>query len=953
MRRTFEGQCHRARARLNGRRKLLSLSAVLWGVLLLAFSPPATADDLRIFLMPMEHAKPGKPALTKSALKADYPNLVIENDEVQWDSLRIRHHHWLYGQLQQIAADEGEKIHIRFLSWQHALKDLTGQYKGKYAVCQVPSTWAALLIKEGILAKAPEFDPNEYLEQLLPTCRGEEDDYYAIPWHVDFRVLYYRKVLTKDPTRFVRFSDFKKCLAERQADLKKRGSSDPMPMGMGITRDWDLLHNPFNWAFGGTFWVKTSRGWRAAIATGKPRDGLSKLWSLSSEGLIRFVPADEGRGEQEWQTLARLMREGEFDAMLGGPHCRVAFATNPEIHATLPPQMIDGRKHTFLGGSHLGVTIWSAEHGKGDFAAEVVRRLTAYDAACGLYQHTDAMPARVDAFQEFIRKNPRWEPFDAAVKAGHPYPASPEWPQYVETPEALDAFHNLLVKIADRRDFRTEVVPLLETAAGIIQLPLKEEVVVVEPPVPPTTQGATGEENATGGWSLIGLIRRHAFSAVILLALLCLSLLILLVLRRLRLDLRRELDRLRARIVTRSTGSRDKLVNAIEAVKEGIGAGPADSQSALVGQLKQLGGKVDAVTGKINELISREEQDSALDEQTDQIDVIAAGVYDFQEEYPSAAGLLDSFLSEWREFRHVVTEFVEKREEQDAQAAKGAQFSWGGIGDAHRAWENITIRRLEGDAVQISAVSGASDNMFSKGRYTREQLGLGPPRLWNLLWDLAEHCPEKLMPVGKKKKDALQTAKKRLQEQLVRFFDLDEEQQPIIVETLPAGEKRKENLRFYKARMLLVIPELYVLDVQIMSGQETVEWSALSLGLAITGDGYDSLLLEAPSFTIAAHAETKEESDGKPSTSTIPSKDERSVETHKVPLVVLDLTNDQLELLKQAVTCEQCKIGRPLKKDFHAVNEALSKYICGVMGDPLSMEPDGCRRNFSLYDDSC
>lgn len=452
--------------------------AALLVLALAACMPRAALGQVTVLVMPMEHPKDGVDPFGPADYAEMYPKLRILNADGEWQHLRIGCHRWLCKELNDVAAnldttapktERKELVHLRFLSWNHAFDNLTVTYKGKYDVCQVPSTWTAALIDKGILAPYDDFTTGDYPPRLLKTCclHGGKR-YHAVPWHIDFRVIYYADRLTTNPDDLLEYRSFEQCLLRRDAQM--RSSPDgkwEAPLGLGITRnEWDILHNTFNWAFGGRIVERRGRQWVAVFAEAEPAAGVQRLLDLRNNGLIRFVEADKARGEQEWMALARGLLEGRHDVVLGGPYMRVAFADRPDIKAARLPRMIQRDDVTFLGGSHLGLTTAKRTLQQEQLARAIIQRLTSKEAAVTLYQNTDAMPARNDGFEQFLDENKRWkEVFRAARKSGEPYPSIPKWAEEVEVRLGPGLFHNALDSIVAGRKWKEDVFPNLTKVA--------------------------------------------------------------------------------------------------------------------------------------------------------------------------------------------------------------------------------------------------------------------------------------------------------------------------------------------------------------------------------------------------------------------------------------------------------------------------------------------------------
>jgi len=431
-------------------------------------SVAADGDNyLTILVMPLEHPRPGVEELNYENYRLKYPHVLIDEDnKKEWGELRIGWHNWLFGQLEEFIGRQKavgtkiDRIKVRFLAWHRALTDIeTKAYNEECDVIQVPSTWAAHLIEEEVLAEWNDPDLSSYPRELLETCRiNREGPYYAVPWHRDFRVLYYREELTSDPNELTTYARFRECLQRR----KDNKGVDPegvwqAPMGIGNSMDeWDILHGPLNWAFSGIILEKNwYRQWQAAFHRGVAKNGLKQFYELSKAGLIHFTGRTRDENQLEWEVFAAGLVKGEFDCTIGGPWMRVKFQDSPEIRAACLPRMTGG-DHTFLGGSHLGVTKVAEKRRYHNLAVALVKHLTSKEAGIGLYKHTDAMPAHEEAFKEFLEEteNSRWaETFRDAMKSAKPYPVLAKWAKKIEMNEIRSSFYGILDSIARQHDW--------------------------------------------------------------------------------------------------------------------------------------------------------------------------------------------------------------------------------------------------------------------------------------------------------------------------------------------------------------------------------------------------------------------------------------------------------------------------------------------------------------------
>ena len=215
----------------------------------------AESEEFTVLLMPMERAET---ALYKPFSKADssslFRHLKFDNKDADWSELKIGYHRWLCSQLENFAQRKKivRPIHVRFAPWDEAL-NLIEALKDDYDVVQVPSTWTAHLIAEGVLTKCKDVNETAFLPELLKSCRVQgKEEIYALPWQVDTRVLYYSNELTDDPNRLSTFFDFSRCLEGRRQQQENAPTGVcEAPFGVGVDREWDILHNTFAYFFSG------------------------------------------------------------------------------------------------------------------------------------------------------------------------------------------------------------------------------------------------------------------------------------------------------------------------------------------------------------------------------------------------------------------------------------------------------------------------------------------------------------------------------------------------------------------------------------------------------------------------------------------------------------------------------------------------------------------------------
>lgn len=461
-------------------------NGMAWLVLILCACAPAWAsEELTVLVMPIERVETsGKPAFTQDAQQ--FPHLVFENTAADWRSLKIGDHHWLCGELDAFARSIDAKVHVRFVHWNEALHSIVA-LRNRYDVVQVPSTWTAHLIEKKVLAKWDGLDASQYHPQVLRSCSIEgEKDVYAVPWHIDLRVLFYRGDFTSDPSKLVTYDGFVECLRAAQERAKGDANSAVVaPFGVGAERDWDILHNLFAYYTNGTLFEKQDGRWCPAFHVGDQRGGLKKFWRLIQEGLVCYSTRDPAGDERIAYGLAESLADGKCLAVFGGPHMRWTFDKHPDIQAVPLPQLHPQRNYSFLGGCHLAVS--AAVHGRGNDrnARALVRWLTREEAQRALAEQTDALPANSKALDDFFEKNPRWSAFHQALKHGVAYLSIPPWAEF-ESKDVRDGFDVLRRRFEQQADWDGDIGPKLDSIAESIP-PWP----TLPPPPPPRGDGET------------------------------------------------------------------------------------------------------------------------------------------------------------------------------------------------------------------------------------------------------------------------------------------------------------------------------------------------------------------------------------------------------------------------------------------------------------------------------
>jgi len=429
------------------------------------------SEDLTILVMPFERQEtPGKLPFTRAS--SPFDRIHIDNPDEAWQRLGIGHHHWLCQQLNGFALENlSGPLHVRFVAWDEALGSLVA-FANTSDVLQVPTTWTAHLIHKRVLAPWPDLDRNDYPVELLNSCRVYgKGGLYAVPWHLDIRVLYCRRALVDTPDALSSFEKFAQRLDARYEEMKAAGAKKwQAPLGIGLARDWDILHSTFGYCCQGRLLERRWWRWYPAFHEERSRKGVRQLWGLSQQGLVLFVEPDDPNEPVVAPALAKALLEGQCDAVIGGPQMRRRFLDDHGILAAPLPGFGSDPPVAFLGGSHLAVSKQARKRGNETEARKLVEFLTTRRSQVELAEETGALPARRDALETYVAANPRWNAFSEALGWARTYPSIPEWAEHVERPLVLDHFYAVLQSMQRKEDWPV-IRGQLEAAAGTVMPP--------------------------------------------------------------------------------------------------------------------------------------------------------------------------------------------------------------------------------------------------------------------------------------------------------------------------------------------------------------------------------------------------------------------------------------------------------------------------------------------------
>lgn len=233
-------------------------------------------------------------------------------------------------------------------------------------------------------------------------------------------------------------------------------------MGISLHRDWNMLHDTFQYFLGGSLLQKNGGRWKTTFTKEESLAGIEQLIRLQKEGLIYFEPHNNPAAT-DWIVMAQGLVDGRYDAVFGGLYMISVFNDNPQspIYAVSLPVLRGKLSQTFLGGSHLAMTSVKGR--------KLIEHLISDELCEEMPLNTVALPASVQALKSFFHKDPRWSTLniEKILESAQPYPSIPQWGNIIENQIGLNQFYNALKSISDGRDFYTVSVELDAAAKNI------------------------------------------------------------------------------------------------------------------------------------------------------------------------------------------------------------------------------------------------------------------------------------------------------------------------------------------------------------------------------------------------------------------------------------------------------------------------------------------------------
>ncbi len=412
------------------------------------FSPSAVfGNEISILLMPLEPIDQEIQPFSFDDVKYS-PYLIFDNTLKEWEDLELGKQHWICDTLSDFAKAQDVKIKIHFASWTQSLNEIKSLHS-EFNIIQVPSTWTTHLIDQNIIDKWQQnIDSENYPEKILRSCQ-HNNNFYAVPWQFDLRVLFYRLELTDDVNLIQNFEMFHKCLIQRK---EKTGKS---PFCVTLERNWDILHNTLRYFWNGKIIEKKFFYWKSGFNREEAIDGILQLRNISKEGLVYYLTTSSSQRKPILMDQAAGLVKGDYDAFVGPLALYNYFKNSVDsshIKVALLPQLFTDGPHTFIGGSHLAITTSTRLQTQRKLDCDLVNYLTNLQNSLEMSNHTIAIPARMDALHKTMNQYPLLEiDLNKLIDSGETYPALSFWTEF-ENDLVLNNFYGILGAIKQTQD---------------------------------------------------------------------------------------------------------------------------------------------------------------------------------------------------------------------------------------------------------------------------------------------------------------------------------------------------------------------------------------------------------------------------------------------------------------------------------------------------------------------
>ncbi|MFF5895662.1 extracellular solute-binding protein [Streptomyces argenteolus] len=288
------------------------------------------------------------------------------------------------------------------------------------------NTDTAGYVKDGGLADvSEEFAAWDEAKDTDPTAKQSVTvggKVYGAPLFVGVRALYYRTdvfdELGIEPP---------KTQDELISTARKIHQEKPDLYGLAVGGAYTYGAMPFIWARGGELAEETGVTYKAAINSGKAREGIEAYTSLFGDDNCPAAKCAAMGGNATVTAFA----SGKAAMAIGGDfsHAAVEAGTVKGKYAVVPlPGVKEGTiAPAFAGGNNIGV-LKSSSHRT--LAVDLMKALTGKKTQAKMFDAMGFLPTYTDVLDSAAEKEPFVGPFVETLGAGAKFvPASPAWGQ--------------------------------------------------------------------------------------------------------------------------------------------------------------------------------------------------------------------------------------------------------------------------------------------------------------------------------------------------------------------------------------------------------------------------------------------------------------------------------------------------------------------------------------------
>lgn len=288
------------------------------------------------------------------------------------------------------------------------------------------NTDTAGYVKDGGLADvSEEFAAWDEAKDTDPTAKQSVTvggKVYGAPLFVGVRALYYRTdvfdELGIEPP---------KTQDELISTARKIHQEKPDLYGLAVGGAYTYGAMPFIWARGGELAEETGVTYKAAINSGKAREGIEAYTSLFGDDNCPAAKCAAMGGNATVTAFA----SGKAAMAIGGDfsHAAVEAGTVKGKYAVVPlPGVKEGTiAPAFAGGNNIGV-LKSSSHRT--LAVDLMKALTGKKTQAKMFDAMGFLPTYTDVLDSAAKKEPFVGPFVETLGAGAKFvPASPAWGQ--------------------------------------------------------------------------------------------------------------------------------------------------------------------------------------------------------------------------------------------------------------------------------------------------------------------------------------------------------------------------------------------------------------------------------------------------------------------------------------------------------------------------------------------